>query len=97
MAAVYPAAGGRYAKHVDNPNQNGRVLTAICYLNPGWRRAAGGALRVHHRPRVAATEPDDWQVVELAPLPGRLVILGFAPIIASGKGGVRGCRVHRVY
>jgi hypoxia-inducible factor (prolyl hydroxylase) len=35
MIANYPAAGARYARHIDNPNENGRKLTVILYLNPG--------------------------------------------------------------
>ena len=35
MVANYPSAGARYARHVDNPDQNGRTLTVILYLNPG--------------------------------------------------------------
>ena len=35
MVANYPSAGARYARHVDNPDQNGRKLTVILYLNPG--------------------------------------------------------------
>jgi hypothetical protein len=27
----------RYSYHVDNPDRDGRVLTAILYLNPAWK------------------------------------------------------------
>ena len=39
--------GGRYTKHVDNGNANGRRLTAIYYLNSEWKRDFGGALRLY--------------------------------------------------
>lgn len=53
MLACY-ARGARYAKHCDNvchggegPACNGRRLTAILYLNPGWTPAHGGELLVY--------------------------------------------------
>ena len=46
MCTVYPGAGARYVRHVNNPDRNGRLLTALLYLNPDWqggrrRRAQG--------------------------------------------------------
>ena len=46
MCTVYPGAGARYVRHVDNPDQNGRLLTALLYLNPDWQEGDGGELRV---------------------------------------------------
>jgi hypothetical protein len=46
MMSVYDD-GARFQSHVDNTTGDGRRLTALCYLNPGWRREDGGALRVH--------------------------------------------------
>lgn len=60
MFTCYPAAqrtadaerSQGYLRHVDNDKlfragrDNGRVLTTIFYLNPGWRSEDGGALRV---------------------------------------------------
>eukprot|EP00290_Baffinella_frigidus_P021619 CAMPEP_0180253438 /NCGR_PEP_ID=MMETSP0987-20121128/39605_1 /TAXON_ID=697907 /ORGANISM="non described non described, Strain CCMP2293" /LENGTH=372 /DNA_ID=CAMNT_0022222315 /DNA_START=1 /DNA_END=1118 /DNA_ORIENTATION=- len=37
----------RYVRHCDNPNSNGRRLTAIYYLNKGWEPSHGGCLRVY--------------------------------------------------
>ena len=47
MAAIYPGVGARYAKHVDNPDCNGRKLTVILYLNPGWQAEWGGGLLLY--------------------------------------------------
>lgn len=47
MGTVYPGAkSARYMRHVDNGNGNGRLLTAIIYLNPEWKRDDGGQLRI---------------------------------------------------
>jgi SM-20-related protein len=63
--ARYPGDGARYARHRDAfPGGPNRRLTAICYLNPGWRPADGGLLRLH-----AAGGP-----VDVPPLLDRLVV-----------------------
>ncbi|KAF0739397.1 hypothetical protein Ae201684P_009685 [Aphanomyces euteiches] len=48
MFTCYPGEGASYVKHCDNPNQNGRKLTAILYLNPTWKPEDGGELVIHH-------------------------------------------------
>ena len=45
--AVY-APGARYARHLDRlRDSDARVLSAVFYLNEGWREADGGALRLY--------------------------------------------------
>nr|XP_013098663.1 unnamed protein product [Stomoxys calcitrans] len=47
MVACYPGSGSQYVMHVDNPNKDGRVITAIYYLNLNWDyRNSGGVLRI---------------------------------------------------
>lgn len=46
MVACYPGSGTHYVMHVDNPNKDGRVITAIYYLNINWdAKESGGILR----------------------------------------------------
>jgi SM-20-related protein len=45
--ACYPPGAG-YARHRDRfADDDARVLSLVCYLNPDWPDAAGGALRLH--------------------------------------------------
>ena len=46
MLTVYPGEGARFANHVDNTTADGRRLTCVMYLNPGWTVEEGGAIRV---------------------------------------------------
>lgn len=47
MVACYPGSGTHYKMHVDNPNKDGRVITAIYYLNVDWdTKKSGGVLRL---------------------------------------------------
>ncbi len=36
MIACYPAEGAHYIRHVDNSKEDGRLITAIYYLNENW-------------------------------------------------------------
>jgi len=48
MIACYPGEGSHYVKHVDNPNKDGRVITAIYYLNKHWNTEKdGGVLKIY--------------------------------------------------
>ncbi|CAN8032130.1 unnamed protein product [Ixodes persulcatus] len=61
MIACYPGNGTHYVKHVDNPNQDGRCITSIYYLNKGWDvKVQGGLLRMFpsgQESQVACIEP----------------------------------------
>merc|ERR1711972_1299725 len=46
MVACY-YEGGYYVPHVDNGDADGRVLTAVYYLNRNWDEANGGALKLY--------------------------------------------------
>jgi len=64
--ARYAGAGEGYQRHRDafTAGPGTRRLTAICYLNPGWRPEHGGALRLHLRSGA----------LDLAPTLDRLVV-----------------------
>lgn len=36
MITCYPAEGTRYVCHIDNSKEDGRLITAIYYLNENW-------------------------------------------------------------
>ncbi|CAD7092278.1 unnamed protein product [Hermetia illucens] len=60
MVACYPGSGAHYVMHVDNPNKDGRVITAIYYLNLNWdTQRSGGVLRIfpEHGGSIADIEP----------------------------------------
>jgi hypoxia-inducible factor (prolyl hydroxylase) len=77
MVTCYPGGGARYVKHVDNAcsagegeHCNGRRLTAILYLNEGWRPDDGGELRLH-APYASAEMPP---LADVPPTADRLVL-----------------------
>lgn len=60
MVACYPGGGTQYLRHVDNPNDDGRCITCIYYLNKDWdAKKYGGLLRIYPEgeDRVASIEP----------------------------------------
>ncbi|TYZ63486.1 hypothetical protein PybrP1_006654 [[Pythium] brassicae (nom. inval.)] len=82
MATCYPGTGARYTKHCDNPNNNGRKLTAILYLNADWAPRHGGELQLHVPPRrrdelysqLSGGGDDSGLVTTVAPLMDRLLL-----------------------
>jgi hypoxia-inducible factor (prolyl hydroxylase) len=50
MVTCYPGNNSRYIAHIDNPDNNGRVLTCIIYLNKYWKSGDGGELRIYDHP-----------------------------------------------
>jgi SM-20-related protein len=59
------SAGAAYSRHVDQPQgSTQRKLSLVLYLNPGWRPADGGILRIHNA---------DDGYVDVEPIAGRLV------------------------
>ncbi|XP_076036294.1 HIF prolyl hydroxylase isoform X2 [Oratosquilla oratoria] len=60
MVACYPGRGARYVRHMDNPNGDGRCITAIYYINKDWEEQHGGILRIYpedNNEHVANIEP----------------------------------------
>jgi hypothetical protein len=56
MFSIFPGDGARFAKHIDNTTYDGRRLTLVIYLNPGWEANQGGCLRLTEVPRHHLTE-----------------------------------------
>ena len=58
--------GACFPIHVDSEESiDGRRLTAVLYLNPGWEESRGGQLRLY---------PVGMDPVDIAPLHDRLVV-----------------------
>jgi len=66
MLANYPGGGSRFARHIDNTTLDGRRLTILIYLNPGWEKTQGGALRL--------TPPSAEEGIDVYPDCGRLAM-----------------------
>ncbi|KAF4673173.1 Egl nine 1 [Perkinsus chesapeaki] len=78
MVAIYPKSSGcgiesRYIRHIDNPIDDGRILTVMVYLNPPeWSPSVhGGALRVFE---AAAAADGSESSTDISPAGGRLVV-----------------------
>ncbi len=67
MLAVYPGAGSRFARHIDNTTNDGRRITVLVYLNPNWQKEQGGAVRLS-----PLNSPEN--VIDVYPESGRLLI-----------------------
>jgi SM-20-related protein len=64
--AFYEAPNRGYDRHVDAfRGPQSRRVTAICYLNEGWKASDGGALRLFL---------NDGETVEILPEAGRMVV-----------------------
>jgi len=67
MCACYPGGGTRYVRHIDNPNKDGRVVTAIYYLNKNWNsQVDGGSLRIY-------SQLNKGKVIQIDPIFDRVV------------------------
>jgi len=44
MPAVYPPGAAGFSEHVDNPEGDGRALTAVYYVNSSWSKQDGAML-----------------------------------------------------
>lgn len=67
MLAIYPGAGSRFARHIDNTTNDGRRITVLVYLNPNWQKELGGAVRLS-----ALDSPEN--AIDVYPESGRLLI-----------------------
>jgi len=67
MCACYPGGGTRYVRHIDNPNKDGRVVTAIYYLNKNWdSQVDGGSLKIY-------SQVNKGKVIQIDPIFDRVV------------------------
>jgi SM-20-related protein len=70
MLAVYPGDGTGYVRHKDSDDAHtGRKLTAIVYLNEGWKATDGGSFRIW-----PGDCGDSDPCEEVAPDGGKLVV-----------------------
>lgn len=64
MVACYPKEAVGYRRHVDNPDSDGRCITALLYLNKDWKESDGGKLRIYK----------DTGNIDIEPLSNRLLV-----------------------
>jgi SM-20-related protein len=83
--ARYAGSGERYVRHRDAfAGPGNRRVTAILYLNPGWRPDHGGLLRLHVEERPVDLEPMlDRLVVFLSERIEHEVLPAYAPRYAA--------------
>jgi hypoxia-inducible factor (prolyl hydroxylase) len=65
-----------HRRHCDNPDKNGRILTAILYLNPDWSEGDGGELQLTQT-RVSGADiaqQDEQRLIVIPPLMNRLLL-----------------------
>lgn len=65
-----------HRRHCDNPDKNGRILTAILYLNPDWSEGDGGELQLTQT-RISGADiaqQDEQRLVVIPPLMNRLLL-----------------------
>ena len=77
MFSIYPGNGARFANHVDNTTMDGRILTVVAYLNPGWEEDWGGSLRIQKPEKYQTLENSDKKVKEYTdvfPQSGRIAM-----------------------
>jgi SM-20-related protein len=79
----YPGDGALYVKHFDSlPTKNTRRVTALLYLNTGWKPEHGGQLRLHLDPEVDVEPTLNRLVVFLSERIQHEVRPAFAPRLA---------------
>ena len=83
--ARYPCGGERYQRHRDAfSGRASRRVTALHYLNPGWKAKDGGQLLLHLPERTVAVSPAlDGLVVFLSEEVDHEVLPAFAPRFAT--------------
>jgi SM-20-related protein len=82
--ACYPGEGAHYARHIDAPpGYQLRRVTAIVYLNPGWKTEHGGQLRLHVDPVVDVEPKLDRLIVFLSEKIPHEVLPSFATRYAA--------------
>lgn len=80
----YPP-GGTYARHIDAlKGERNRVVSLVCYLNPGWRSEDGGALALW-----ASSDDDVLPVAEIVPSAGTTVLMLSEEIPHEARPAIR--------
>ena len=72
MLACYEGEAARYVTHVDNPDDNGRLVTCIYYVNEKWEAKHGGELMLY--PNATRSSSSKAAGVKVEPVLDRLVL-----------------------